>query len=75
MKFALFYEIPVARPWDRDSEHRAYKEIQDLTKKREEFVKARLKELGEDENTLDKVVVETVREQAGAKGYRFGAEK
>jgi alkanesulfonate monooxygenase SsuD/methylene tetrahydromethanopterin reductase-like flavin-dependent oxidoreductase (luciferase family) len=26
MKFALFHEIPVARPWARDSEHRAYKE-------------------------------------------------
>ena len=25
MKFALFYEIPVARPWDPDSEYRAYK--------------------------------------------------
>src|SRR5260370_23670213 len=25
MKFALFYEIPVARPWAPDSEHRAYK--------------------------------------------------
>ena len=25
MKFALFYEIPVARPWDAESEHRAYK--------------------------------------------------
>ena len=25
MKFALFYEIPVARPWDEESEHRAYK--------------------------------------------------
>lgn len=24
MRFALFYEIPVARPWDADSEHRAY---------------------------------------------------
>ena len=24
MKFALFYEIPVARPWDAGSEHRAY---------------------------------------------------
>jgi len=24
MKFALFYEIPVARPWDRDSELKAY---------------------------------------------------
>jgi alkanesulfonate monooxygenase SsuD/methylene tetrahydromethanopterin reductase-like flavin-dependent oxidoreductase (luciferase family) len=27
MKFALFYEIPVARPWTRESEHRAYKEV------------------------------------------------
>lgn len=26
MKFALFYEIPVARPWDAGSEHRAYKD-------------------------------------------------
>ncbi len=25
MKFALFYEIPVARPWGPDSEHLAYK--------------------------------------------------
>jgi alkanesulfonate monooxygenase SsuD/methylene tetrahydromethanopterin reductase-like flavin-dependent oxidoreductase (luciferase family) len=25
MRFALFYEIPVARPWDEESEHRAYK--------------------------------------------------
>ena len=25
MKFALFYEIPVARPWAPDSEHVAYK--------------------------------------------------
>ena len=24
MKFALFYEIPVARPWDERSEYRAY---------------------------------------------------
>ena len=24
MRFALFYEIPVARPWDADSERRAY---------------------------------------------------
>jgi alkanesulfonate monooxygenase SsuD/methylene tetrahydromethanopterin reductase-like flavin-dependent oxidoreductase (luciferase family) len=24
MKFALFYEIPVAQPWDADSEHLAY---------------------------------------------------
>jgi alkanesulfonate monooxygenase SsuD/methylene tetrahydromethanopterin reductase-like flavin-dependent oxidoreductase (luciferase family) len=26
MKFALFYEIPVAEPWDAESEHRAYKD-------------------------------------------------
>jgi alkanesulfonate monooxygenase SsuD/methylene tetrahydromethanopterin reductase-like flavin-dependent oxidoreductase (luciferase family) len=26
MDFALFYEIPVARPWDERSEHRAYRE-------------------------------------------------
>jgi alkanesulfonate monooxygenase SsuD/methylene tetrahydromethanopterin reductase-like flavin-dependent oxidoreductase (luciferase family) len=25
MRFALFYEIPVARPWDEGSEHSAYK--------------------------------------------------
>ena len=25
MKFALFYEIPVAQPWSADSEHRAFK--------------------------------------------------
>jgi alkanesulfonate monooxygenase SsuD/methylene tetrahydromethanopterin reductase-like flavin-dependent oxidoreductase (luciferase family) len=27
MKFALFYEIPVARPWTQDQEHRAYKNV------------------------------------------------
>ena len=27
MRFALFYEIPVARPWDPDSEHRAYQNV------------------------------------------------
>jgi alkanesulfonate monooxygenase SsuD/methylene tetrahydromethanopterin reductase-like flavin-dependent oxidoreductase (luciferase family) len=27
LKFALFYEIPVARPWTRDSEHRAYRNV------------------------------------------------
>jgi alkanesulfonate monooxygenase SsuD/methylene tetrahydromethanopterin reductase-like flavin-dependent oxidoreductase (luciferase family) len=26
MKFALFYEIPVARPWDPESEYRAYRD-------------------------------------------------
>ena len=24
MEFALFYEIPVARPWDADTERQAY---------------------------------------------------
>ena len=27
MQFALFYEIPVARPWTRRSEHTAYKQV------------------------------------------------
>ncbi len=27
MKFALFYEIPVARPWTPGKEHRAYKDV------------------------------------------------
>ncbi len=47
------------------------KKIQELSKQRTEFVKAKLKEMGEDEDTLDKVVVQTVREQAGSKGYQF----
>lgn len=27
MRFALFYEIPVPRPWGPDDEHRAYKDV------------------------------------------------
>jgi len=27
VKFALFYEIPVARPWAKDSEYKAYQEV------------------------------------------------
>src|SRR3954464_469174 len=27
MKFALFYEIPVPRPWDEESQHRASKAV------------------------------------------------
>jgi alkanesulfonate monooxygenase SsuD/methylene tetrahydromethanopterin reductase-like flavin-dependent oxidoreductase (luciferase family) len=27
VQFALFYEIPVARPWDERSEHRAYRNV------------------------------------------------
>jgi len=27
VKFALFYEIPVARPWTKDKEHQAFKNV------------------------------------------------
>ncbi|MBT44909.1 MAG: hypothetical protein CL922_05715 [Deltaproteobacteria bacterium] len=51
------------------------KKIAGLTKARGEFVKAKLKEMGEDsEDTLDAVVVQTVRQQAEAKGYSFEKE-
>ena len=29
MKFALFYEIPVPKPFTREKEHRAYKNVRD----------------------------------------------
>ncbi|NNC90326.1 MAG: VWA domain-containing protein [Akkermansiaceae bacterium] len=46
--------------------------IQDLSKKRDAYVATELKKRGEaDEDTLDKVVVATVKEQAAAKGYAF----
>ena len=48
------------------------KKIVELTKARGEFVRAKLKEMGqEDEDTLDAVVIQTVRQQAEAKGYDF----
>lgn len=48
------------------------KKIRELSKKRDDFVAAKLKEMGEDtEDTLDKVVIGTVRDQAHKKGYRF----
>jgi hypothetical protein len=48
------------------------KKIQELNKARSDFVQAKLKEFGESEDsTLDRVVVETVRQQAEAKGYKF----
>ena len=51
------------------------KKITELTKARGEFVKAKLKEMGEDgEDTLNAVVVQTVRQQAEAKGYAFEKE-
>jgi alkanesulfonate monooxygenase SsuD/methylene tetrahydromethanopterin reductase-like flavin-dependent oxidoreductase (luciferase family) len=37
MRFALFYEIPVARPWDEGSEHRAYKNTLEQALAGEEF--------------------------------------
>ncbi|HEX5790970.1 MAG TPA: vWA domain-containing protein [Luteolibacter sp.] len=47
--------------------------IQELNKQRQEFVTAKLKEAGEGkDNTLDKVMAGTVREQAAKKGYQFG---
>ena len=51
------------------------KKIAELTKARGEFVKAKLKEMGEEgEDTLNAVVVQTVRQQAEAKGYAFEKE-
>lgn len=48
------------------------KQIQELNEAREEYVRAELqKRAGEDGETLDQVVVETVRSQAVAKGYAF----
>lgn len=47
--------------------------IQALNQEREEFVAAKRRELaGGAGETLDEAVVRTVREQAAAKGYRFG---
>ncbi len=37
MRFALFSEIPVAKPWTRDSEHRAYKDTLEEALAGEEF--------------------------------------
>lgn len=46
--------------------------IQQLNKERQAFVEVKLKELGDGEaDTLDKVMVSTVREQATKKGYQF----
>ena len=46
--------------------------IQRLNEEREAFVLEKRKEQGDEvDNTLDKVVVNTVREQAEKKGYQF----
>jgi alkanesulfonate monooxygenase SsuD/methylene tetrahydromethanopterin reductase-like flavin-dependent oxidoreductase (luciferase family) len=37
MRFALFYEIPVAKPWTKDGEHRAYKNTLEQALAGEEF--------------------------------------
>lgn len=49
------------------------KKIQALNVERRDFVANKIKEMGEGEaNTLDKVMVRTVRDQASKKGYEFG---
>ena len=37
MRFALFYEIPVAKPWTKDSDHVAYKNTLEQALAGEEF--------------------------------------
>lgn len=37
MRFALFYEIPVPKPWTKDAEHRAYKNTLEQALAGEEF--------------------------------------
>ncbi|MDP7654693.1 MAG: vWA domain-containing protein, partial [Roseibacillus sp.] len=59
----------------REERQKCQKKIAELSKARGEFVKAKLKEMGEDgEDTLNAVVVQTVRQQAEAKGYAFEKE-
>ncbi|MDX1680529.1 MAG: vWA domain-containing protein [Akkermansiaceae bacterium] len=59
------------------AEHQAKRDaiaekIQKLNKERREFVEEKLKEMGDEgANTLDKVMVSTVRAQASKKGYEF----
>lgn len=58
----------------KQAEREAIQEqIQELNKERQAFVDKKRKEIGEGAaDTLDKVMVSTVREQAGKKGYVFG---
>ncbi len=37
MRFALFYEIPVPKPWTKDSDHVAYKNTLEQALAGEEF--------------------------------------
>ena len=61
---------------DKEKERGALQaKIQDLNKKRNAFVAEKRKEMADgEENTLDKVMVTTVREQAQKKGYAFEKE-
>lgn len=57
---------------EKQKERTAIQEkIRDLNEERQKFVQAKLKEQGESNDTLDRVVVDTVREQAQGKGYQF----
>ncbi len=48
------------------------KEIQEVAKKRAEFIANKRKEdVGSNKNTLDQVMLKTIREQAEKKGYNF----
>lgn len=48
------------------------KQIQEVAKKRESFIADKRKELkGDTKNTLDQVMLKTIREQANKKGYTF----
>lgn len=59
----------------REERGACQKKIQELSKQRAEFVKAKLKELGKESgDTIDAVVVQTVRQQAEGKGYKFEKE-
>lgn len=49
--------------------------IKELSGQRDAFVGEKRKEMGESGDTLDQVVVETVRAQAEAKGYEFERKK
>ena len=40
MKFALFHEIPVARPWESESERRAFKNTLEQAVRGEEAIPA-----------------------------------
>lgn len=55
-----------------DERAKIQKEIQELAEKREAFIaKKRKEEAGNSKNTLDQVMLKTIREQATKKGYKF----